>query len=234
MVAEQHALDNIFWHALAGPQARFALGNAVARRFARDYSPIIAFADAQAPDFAAIAPWCEPGERFYCDGWTGRVPRGWRLELDSTMYKMVWDGPVPDEPAPGDAPGARPLDARDARQALELATLTRPGPFGPKTIELGEYFGVFEDSRLVAMAGERVFAAGWREISGVCTHPDRQGRGLARRLMNVLLRRQMRRGEQPFLHVASTNTGAVRMYERMGFRIHRESAVRVVSPEPGT
>lgn len=227
-MADPHPLDNIFWHALAGPQARFARGTPVARRFARDFSPIVAFADAQSPDFAALAPHCEVGERFYCDGWTGRVPDGWRLDVDATMYKMVWEGAIPDD----DAPEARPLDARHAAQALELARLTRPGPFGPKTIELGDYFGVFDGARLLAMAGERALACGWREISGVCTQPDQQGRGLARRLMHKLLRRELLRGERPFLHVASTNTGAVTLYERMGFRIHRESAIRIVSRDP--
>jgi len=224
-VADPHLLDNIFWHALAGPQARFARGTAVARRFARAYSPIVAFADAQSPDFSALAPYCEADERFYCDGWNGRVPAGWRVDVDATMYKMAWEGPIPDD----DAPQARPLDPRHAPQALELARLTRPGPFGPKTIELGDYFGLFDGERLVAMAGERAFAGGWREISGVCTRPDQQGRGLARRLMHKLLRRELLRGERPFLHVASTNMGAVHLYERMGFRIHRESAVRVVA-----
>ena len=42
------------------------------------------------------------------------------------------------------------------------------------------------------MAGERMHAGTLREISGVCTHPDFQGRGLARRLMRKLVRRQMR------------------------------------------
>src|SRR5690349_7428415 len=89
-VADPRLLDNIFWHALAGPQARFARGTPVARRYARDYSPILAFADPQSPDFAALAPYCDADERFYCDGWTGRVPAGWRIDVDSTMYKMVW------------------------------------------------------------------------------------------------------------------------------------------------
>jgi predicted GNAT family acetyltransferase len=66
---------------------------------------------------------------------------------------------------------------------MALAQLTRPGPFGPRTIELGEYFGAVEDGRLVAMAGERMAASGLREISGVCTHPDHQGRGHPNRLM---------------------------------------------------
>ena len=89
---------------------------------------------------------------------------------------------------------------------LALALLTKPGPFGPRTIELGEYFGYFDDGdRLIAMAGERMAAAGLHEISGVCTHPEHQGRGLARRLMLKLIRRQLLRGETPFLHVMRAN-----------------------------
>ena len=93
----------------------------------------------------------------------------------------------------------------------------------------GEYFGSFEGDRLVAMAGERLFASSLREISGVCTHPDFQGRGLARRLMAKLVHRQMQRKENPFLHVMHENSGARRLYEHMGFRDYRESVVRVIS-----
>jgi predicted GNAT family acetyltransferase len=142
------------------------------------------------------------------------------------MYLMLWDAasPITDE-----APEAVLLGPEHASQALELATLTRPGPFGPRTIELGEYFGCFEDLRLVAMAGERMYAGTLREISGVCTHPDFQGRGRARRLMAKLIRRQMQRNETPFLHVMRDNSSAHRLYERMGFRVYRETVVRVVS-----
>ena len=79
------------------------------------------------------------------------------------------------------------------------------------------------------MAGERMHAGTLREISGVCTHPDFQGRGLARQLMLKLIRRQMLRGETPFLHVMSANTGARGLYARMGFREHNETVIRVVS-----
>jgi predicted GNAT family acetyltransferase len=68
-----------------------------------------------------------------------------------------------------------------------------------------------------------------REISGVCTHPDARGRGLARRLMLKLIRREVSRGERPFLHVMRENAGARGLYERMGFRVHGEAVVRVVS-----
>lgn len=222
----KHLLDNITWHTLSGPHAKYATGTDDARRYAQGFSPIVGFADAEHPDFAALARYCEPGEHFYCDGWSGAAPAGWHVDAESTMFKMLWDAAIP---ATDEAPEAVMLGPEHASQALELATLTRPGPFGPKTIELGEYFGCFEDQRLVAMAGERMYAGTLREISGVCTHPGFQGRGLARRLMAKLIRRQMLRNETPFLHVMRDNSSAHRLYERMGFRVYRETVVRVVS-----
>ena len=222
----KHLLDNITWHTLSGPHAKYATGTDDARRYAQGFSPIVGFADAEHPDFAALARYCEPGEHFYCDGWSGAAPAGWHVDAESTMFKMLWDAAIP---ATDEAPEAVMLGPEHASQALELATLTRPGPFGPKTIELGEYFGCFEDQRLVAMAGERMHAGTLREISGVCTHPGFQGRGLARRLMAKLIRRQMLRNETPFLHVMRDNSSAHRLYERMGFRVYRETVVRVVS-----
>ena len=112
---------------------------------------------------------------------------------------------------------------------MALAALTKPGPFGPRTIELGEYFGFFDGDRLMAMAGERMAAWTLHEISGVCTHPDYQGRGLARRLMLKVVLRQMKRGQTSFLHVMRANDIARGLYERMGFGVYLESVVRVVS-----
>lgn len=219
-------LDNIVWHALTGSQADRSAGGATARRYAAGYSPIVSFADLGRPDFAALRPHCEPGEHFYCGGWSGPVPAGWTLEADATMLQMVWDAPPPADP-PLDT---RPLGAAQVEAMLGLVALTRPGPFGPRTVELGDYLGVFDDAGLVAMAGERMHAAPLREVSGVCTHPRAQGRGLARALVERLVRRMLGRGEIPFLHVMTANTGAIRLYEKMGFRRHQEPVVRVVAP----
>jgi len=224
--AIEQAFDEIVWRSLTGTQARFAAGRGGARRFAAGFSPIIGFADPAHPDFAALAPYCAADEHFYCDGWAGAAPSDWHIDVETTMFKMVWDGGVP---AADDALDAIPLEPSHAAQAMALATLTKPGPFGPRTIELGEYFGCFDGGRLVAMAGERMHAAPLREISGVCTHPEFQGRGYARRLMAKLVRRQVQRGETPCLHVMRDNAGAHRLYERMGFRDYRASVVRVVA-----
>jgi GNAT superfamily N-acetyltransferase len=221
----RHLLDNIAWHALSGPQSRFAAGTSDARRYATGFSPLMAFADLQHPNFDALLPYCEPGEHLYCSDWKGTAPAGWRIEMEAAILRMVWDAPMPDV---DHAPQALPLTLANSEQAVELAALTRPGPFGPRTIELGEYFGFFENDRLIALAGERMHAGTWREISGVCTHPDHRGRGLARQLMLKLIRHQMLRDDLPFLHVMRQNVAARGLYERMGFKLYCETVVRVI------
>ena len=142
------------------------------------------------------------------------------------MFKMVWEAPLPAE---DEAPDAVLLRPEHFEQALELARLTNPGPFGIRTPELGEYFGFFEGGKLIAMAGERMCAGDLHEVSGICTHPAHQGRGLARKLTLKLVRRQMLRGKTTFLHVMSHNQAARGLYEKMGFRNYRETVVRVAT-----
>ena len=219
-------LNNIMWNCLSGPQARFATGSGAVRRYAPGFSPIIGCADPLHPDFTELARHCEVGEHFYVDIWSGPAPAGWHIDKEARMFKMVWEAPLPTADAAPDAVALRP---EHAPLALELAKLTNPGPFGIRTPELGEYFGYFDGERLIAMAGERMEAGSLREISGICTHPDFQGRGLARKLTLKLVRRQMQRGLTPYLHVMSANTGARALYEKMGFRNYMETTVRVIS-----
>jgi len=219
-------LDNIMWNCLSGPHAHFATGTNGVRRYAPGFSPIVGCVEPDRPDFGTLANYCEPGESFYLDIWSGEAPAGWRVEREARMYKMVWDASVPDS---DEAPDAIPLRPEHASQAVELAKLTNPGPFGIRTPELGEYFGYFDNGRLIAMAGERMCAGDLHEVSGICTHPHFQGRGLARKLTLKLVRRQMQRGKTPFLHVMSHNVPARALYTKMGFRNYRETVVRVVT-----
>lgn len=154
------------------------------------------------------------------------MPDGWALEVETTIVKMVWDAPAP---AGEYALAPIRLDPTHVAQARALAELTNPGPFGSRTIEMGEYVGYFTEGRLIAMAGERMHAGNLREVSAVCTHPDHEGRGLARDLMRYLVQKQLKRGELPFLHVLQQNARALRIYGKMGFRTYREMPVRIVS-----
>jgi predicted GNAT family acetyltransferase len=101
---------------------------------------------------------------------------------------------------------------------VALATLTKPGPFGSRTHELGTYVGIRSKGKLVAMSGERLKVPGYTEVSAVCTHPDHAGKGYARILMTEIMRGIRERGEIPMLHVRRDNTRAVALYERLGFK----------------
>ena len=228
------ALDNAMWNCLSQDHERYALGAGATRRYARGFSPILGFADPQAPDFEALNGLADPGEQFYCEQWTGVPPRGWQLLSEATMLRM-WDtgrvalpSPAQTVPPIGHLRSLDPTDPADAQRALDLALLTRPGPFGPRTLELGDYVGIFVEDTLVAMAGERMQIGVWREISGVCCRPEYTGRGLAALLMQQLLRRQRARGQRTFLQVMSANDRARALYERLGFAVYRAIPVRVV------
>jgi ribosomal protein S18 acetylase RimI-like enzyme len=222
----RHLLANIMWNCLSGPHAKFATGAGSVRRYAPGFSPIVGSENPDQPDFGTLEKFCEPGDSFYFDIWSGPAPAGWRIDKEARMFKMVWEASMPAEDA---APEAVLLRPEHYQQAVDLARLTNPGPFGIRTPELGEYFGFFEGDALIAMAGERLCVGDLHEVSGICTHPEFQGRGLARRLTLKLVRRQMQRGKTTFLHVMSHNETARGLYEKMGFRIYLETVVRVAT-----
>jgi ribosomal protein S18 acetylase RimI-like enzyme len=219
-------LDNIIWRALSGSQSRLSAGTDRIRRFARGYPAMIGYANPDEPGLDVLAPYCEAGETFYCAQWQGPEPAGWRVQVDTTMSAMLWSGPAPSVDA---SVQTIRLGHEHVSQMCALAEATRPGPFAALPLELGEWHGVVEDGRLVAMAGERLHAAPLHEVSGICTLPEFEGRGLGRHLTAIIVRAQLARGETPFLHVASSNARARKLYERMGFAVEREVALRVIS-----
>ena len=124
------------------------------------------------------------------------------------------------------------LGDSDAEEMLALALLTRPGPFRRNTLKLGGFIGVRCEGRLVAMAGERMKVEGFGELSGVCTHPDSRGQGLAGALSRRVVEGILARGEQAFLHAYADHAATVAFYEALGFSI-RTRMIYTVLAEPG-
>lgn len=220
-------LENIFWRCLEGPHRHLSGALGRARRYRAGYSPIAAFADPSVPDLQSLARLSQPGEFFFVAGWNGACDSpDWQMEIDATMVCMAWDGgPVP-EPA---TLACRALGPDDLPAVMALVDLTRPGPFGPHTLSMGEFLGHFDpDGQLLAMAGERTRAGAWHEVSGICTHPGHQGKGLGRAMTLEIVRRQLMRGETPYLHVLASNDTARSMYRRLGFQDRLETPLRVL------
>jgi predicted GNAT family acetyltransferase len=142
------------------------------------------------------------------------LPENWETLYESQITQMIR---VDRSPLPEGDVDASILGAADVAEMLALVELTKPGPFRPRTIELGTYVGIRERGRLVAMAGERTWVGDCREVSAICTHPDAQGRGYARALMGRVINRMLRAGETPFLNVESRNLRAIDIYLALGF-----------------
>ncbi|MEU9216114.1 GNAT family N-acetyltransferase [Streptomyces sp. NPDC048376] len=180
-----------------------------------------------AKDWADLAELLGPGafaDMFSCPA---LPPSDWEPVFSLEGRQMIWPGDGLPEP-PGSGADARvvELDADSVPEMLDLVARTEPGPFWPRTRELGTYLGLRVDGTLVAMAGERLRPPGWTEISAVCTAPEARGQGHAARLVGALAARILDRGERPFLHVAETNAGAIALYERLGFKTRRQVIFR--------
>ena len=219
-------LDNIIWRSLSGTHRRLSAGTARTLRYARDFPALLGFADPASADFESFGEHCEPGDHLYCTEWSGHAPEGWSVDFDGDLVAMIWRA---DRPVLDHSIAVAALDESHVEEMRALARLTRPGPFAQKPMGLGDWVGVFDAGRLVAMAGERLHAGSLHEVSGICTHPDAQGRGLARAVTLAMVRRQLDRGETPFLHVMPENARARTLYERIGFEVEREVRLRVVT-----
>jgi predicted GNAT family acetyltransferase len=215
-----HALDNVIWQALTTRQAGFAESAGIARRFPRDVTSLTGFSEPTPEGYASLADLLDQGG-------TGALflpapyePRaGWDLVAAAPLLQMVYmNGRNGREEQTAPELPISELGLQDSPEMMELTALTKPGPFGSRTHELGTYLGVRCHGKLAAMAGERLKVPGFTEISAVCTHPDHTGKGYARILMTEILRRICERGETPCLHVREVNTRAIELYKRLGFR----------------
>jgi ribosomal protein S18 acetylase RimI-like enzyme len=215
-----NVLDNPVWHALTGPQARHAQGRGQARLYPRDMAPFSAIEEASPAAYADLAaglPVNTEARLFRLS--EEPLPSGW-LKVDAfPMLQMV---PRQDLPIADDYPVPDDLTEADAPAMRELAATAKPGPFGPRTHQLGGFIGYRDGVRLSAMAGERMRLPGYVELSAICTHPGARRRGLAAGLTRCLVNRAIDRGETPFLHVRAENEEAVSLYRRLGFAVRRE------------
>jgi ribosomal protein S18 acetylase RimI-like enzyme len=214
------ALANPVWSSLTTTHAGVAQGSAVLKRFAPDVAPFCAVEQdgVVLPEDTGM----QPGEAVYFIGAAPALPRGWTVEQQFQVLQMVYE--------PGGATltelaaDADQLASSDIPAMLELTNLAYPEFFRPRTAELGRYIGIRAGPGLGAMAGQRMACTGYREISGVITHPAHRGHGHAGRLIEQLTHMILAEGRLPFLHVSATNKSAWTLYENLGFTPVRQLA----------
>jgi predicted GNAT family acetyltransferase len=222
----QHILDNPIWHALHSSNARLCYGNEDAVFIKRDVGFFAGLKNNSAEDLTALSVLLATGDLvviFSPDSL--QVPSAWKIKLNKPLLQMIYPGgPVTEN----DCPVLTPLQDKDIPAMLALTHLTNPGPFLQRSIDFGNYEGVFVDDRLVAMTGQRLQPDPYTEVSAVCTHPDYLGKGYAARLVSSQINKILSANRVPFLHVYPDNTGALKLYEKLGFETRKEMTVYVL------
>jgi ribosomal protein S18 acetylase RimI-like enzyme len=216
--------DNPMWHALRGPHAHLAQGGGQLLWYPQAIAPFLAVAT---PDSAVtsedLADVGQAPDAYFVGVSPCALPPGWRLGPAANVLQMLY----PSDAVPQLAAGQyRILTASDNTSMQALARIAFPAFFRSRTRELGTYVGHFVNGELVSMAGERLALEGFREISGVCTHPDHAGRGHAQRLTQVLLEQHRKLGLRSFLHVSEGNSRARGIYESMGFVVRARLSMK--------
>jgi len=209
-----HLLDNPIWNALTSSQVHFALGGSRARRFPPAVTALAAFPEESGEAYDELSRLADGAPAGLFLHAAPNLPEGWAQVREAVLLQMVHE----QQAALSPRHEWIALSESDVPEMVALAELTQPGPFGPRTYQMGTYLGVRERGRLAAMAGERLRVPGYAEISAVCTHPEHVGKGYAASLMSALIEKMRSQGETPFLHVRADNHRAIALYERLGFR----------------
>ncbi|MAP93542.1 MAG: GNAT family N-acetyltransferase [Ponticaulis sp.] len=216
-------LDRPVWGTLTGALSHLSVGGALARRFKRDVNVFAAAADTSSEAMDALFDVLpDEGSVYLMEAVPVRCPDGAQIMMERPGVQYISGGSFLDSPAinPIDGFPVQRMTDDDAADILELATLTKPGPFYANTHRMGDFFGIRIDGQLIAVAGERFRCGRYAEVSAVCVHPDFQGRGLRRHMTAVSAANIERRGDTPFIQAWADNAPAIGLYKSMGF-VHR-------------
>jgi len=219
-VSVEDVLYNPVYNALRSGDVHLGLRNGEVRWFDEEVSPFAGFPEEYNKGFDDLFDLLPVGRKIlYATPQQIKEPKGWLLLAEIKGLQFIYVGELK---GGEDSLRIISLNKENVEEMVQLATLTKPGPFNTRTIEFGHYFGIFENGQLVAMTGQRLHVENYTEISAVCTHPDYLGKGFAAALMQQQLRLIQNHGQLPFLHVRADNSRAIALYERLHFKVNRE------------
>lgn len=217
--------------ALRTTHRQFAMRAGRACKYPADVAPFAAIEESSPEAMRDLRSLMQPGEATYVVSQTPLAVEGISCKGPLAVKQMTYPRDREPPPAPAVDGLIEPLSSKDAAAMVELTSIAFPGFFRIRTCEMGSYYGIRCDGRLVAMCGERMAIQEYREISGLCTHPDYRGRGYGAGLMVQLMRDHREAGMESYLHVSANNAGAIALYERLDFEHRGEFALYLLTRE---
>ena len=212
-------LQNPVYHALISGDRHLSFGEGNVKYFDEQVSPFAGFEHGYEKGFSDLYDIFPPGRKIlYAAPFQINLPAGWLLQIELKGLQFVYES---GSEIKKDFSNMILLEENHIEQMVQLAKITKPGPFGTGTINFGSYYGIFDNEKLVAMTGQRLHVQNFTEISAVCTHPDHTGKGYAKSLLQHQLHIILQQNQQPFLHVREDNLRAIELYQRLGFKISR-------------
>ena len=224
-----HVLDNMIWNAITSGNKNIAVFNGDIGCYRPDIAPFAGMKELTDKNLEKLYEFIPVNRKVALSSLNKMEHKtgNWKLLQPMDVTQMIYEYPV-DSFRTESTDLIIPLTDEHIPQMLELTALTRPGPFLQRTIEFGNYFGIFINGRLAAMAGQRMHPLPYMEVSAVCTHPDFRGKGYAKALMLHVMNIILDNSFIPFLHVLTNNTTAIKLYESIGYRMRRELFVDLV------
>jgi ribosomal protein S18 acetylase RimI-like enzyme len=215
----RNILDNPIWHGLCTGNEKISKGNSEAKFFSPNVS---IHAGLRENDKYHLEQLYEllPVNRsvtIYTDKIV-QIPNTWCITNNEILHQMVYTGGG----YVTNSCEVKLLNKTHTAAMMNLTEIAKPGPFFERTIDLGNYNGIFCGDQLIAMAGYRFQPDPYIEISAVCTHPNHLRKGHAALIINNLVCDITRQSFIPFLHVKAKNSNAILLYEKLGFTKRRE------------
>jgi ribosomal protein S18 acetylase RimI-like enzyme len=224
-----HILDNMIWNAITTGNNDIAIINGDVGCYLPDIAPFAGMKDFNDVNLKKLYEFI-PANRSVAISSLKKMNHDksrWKLLQPMDITQMVYEHSV-NTFSTRNSPLIVPLSEEHIPQMMELTALTKPGPFLQQTIRFKNYFGIFLEGRLAAMAGQRMHPRPYMEVSAVCTHPDFRGLGYAKTLMLHVMKIILDNSFTPFLHVLSNNINAVELYKTIGFRTRKQIFVDVI------
>ena len=211
-------LDNPVWSALHETHTALRLSPQHNIKFYRpDFCPFGAVgSEPNAPQ--SLSTYAELCTDFFVVGDQPLYTDTVRLKTELVCAQMILENPI----ETSISENIQHLNHKHEDDLIKLVNLVQPGYFRAHTPQLGDYYGIYKDEKLVAVTGERMKMNAYTEISAVVTHPHYTGKGYAKQLVSYVSNKIFSENKIPFLHVAQTNKGAIALYHKLGFEIRRQ------------